>query len=244
MTVVDGKQGSRLRDNSRLLEIVNDIGDDAITGQERVLIAMRRAILRGVFEPGSRLRQEELARVFGTSRIPVREALRALEFEGLLESEARRGFTVASLQAEDVDEVYELRTVLEAHAVRLAIPLLTEGDLQELQALFETLRAADSEDEYLATRETFYRRLYSVSGRPRLVGLIIRLHQEVARVLRWATMEHSITFHEQFLEYICAGDADGAVAHLDEHYRRVSALLRRRIREAALRNRSNHGYPS
>ncbi len=94
------------------------------------------AILSGVLGPGARLRQEELAEVFGTSRIPVREALRALEYEGLVSSEPHRGFTVTALDADDVEEVYALRILLESEAVRLALPLLTDEDLEELEVLF------------------------------------------------------------------------------------------------------------
>jgi DNA-binding transcriptional regulator YhcF (GntR family) len=105
---LNGRLGDR--DDERLQQIIDDARDDAVTGQEVVLVAVRRAILNGVFEPGARLRQEELAEVFGTSRIPIREALRALEFEGLVTSEPHRGFAVAALQADDVEEVYDLRS--------------------------------------------------------------------------------------------------------------------------------------
>ena len=119
-----------------------------------------------------------------TSRIPVREALRALEYEGLVSSEPHRGFTVTSLDADDIDEVYELRILLEGQAVRLAVPLMTDEDLQDLEDLYEQMQAAATPDEQLASRERFYARLYSITGRPRLVGLIARLRQEVARALQ------------------------------------------------------------
>ena len=108
-----------------------------MTAQELVLASVRKAILSGVLGPGARLRQEELAEVFGTSRIPVREALRALEYEGLVTSEPHRGFTVTALDADDVEEVYDLRILLESEAVRLALPLLTDEDLEDLEVLFK-----------------------------------------------------------------------------------------------------------
>ena len=116
--------------------------------------------------PGARLRQEELAELFGPAD-PVREALRALEYEGLVTSEPHRGFTVTSLDADDVEEVYDLRIVLEGHALRLAVPLLTDDDLSELGQLYDEMTTAATPDEQLAAREHFYLRLYSVSGRPR-----------------------------------------------------------------------------
>ena len=202
------------------------------TAQELVLGTLREAILEGILAPGSRLRQEDLAAVFKTSRIPVREALRVLEYEGLARSEPHRGFTVTSLDAEQLDEIYDLRTVLESHAVRVAIPLLTDADIEDLQRLYDAMEEAEALDEKLAMREQFYLRLYGVTARPRLVGLIARLHQEVARSLRWFLIPHSPSHHRIFFESVLAGDADRAVAELASHYRKVVALQHRFLREA------------
>jgi DNA-binding GntR family transcriptional regulator len=221
----------------KLMEIIDEARDDNVTAQDLVLTSVREGILRGVLGPGARLRQEELAEVFGTSRIPVREALRALEYEGLVSSEPHRGFNVTVLDADDIEEVYDLRVLLEGHALQLAIPLLTDQDLDELETLFSAMQTAPSPDEQLASRERFYLRLYSVTGRPRLVGLIMRLRQEVARVLRWATIQHSSEIHEHFFESVRMGDADRAAAQLSGHYRRVAVLIRRFIKEAEVRER-------
>jgi DNA-binding GntR family transcriptional regulator len=229
----------RAAEDLRLRAIVDAARQDNVTAQELVLASVREAILAGVLEPGARLRQEELADVFRTSRIPVREALRALEYEGLVRSEPHRGFTVTSLDADDVEEVYDLRILLESHAVRLALPLLTDDDLAELERLFNAMQNAPTPDEQLAAREGFYLRLYSVTGRPRLVGLIARLRQEVARALRWPTIQHSPSIHEQFFEAVQTGDAERAVAQLSGHYRRVAMLIRRYLREGEARERGD-----
>lgn len=221
----------------KLRAIIDAARGENVTAQELVLASVRDAILSGVLDPGARLRQEELAELFGTSRIPVREALRALEYEGLVRSEPHRGFTVTSLDADDVEEVYDLRIVLESHAIRLAIPLLTDEDLVELEAIYREMVEASSPDAQLAARERFYLRLYSVSGRPRLVGLIARLRQEVARALRMPTLQHAPSIHEAFFEAIRTADADRAVATLAGHYRRIPVLIRRYLREAEARER-------
>lgn len=226
-------------DHVKLTAIIDAAREENVTAQELVLASVRKAILSGVLGPGARLRQEELAETFGTSRIPVREALRALEYEGLVTSEPHRGFTVTALDADDVEEVYDLRILLESEAVRLALPLLTDDDLEDLEVLFGTMQNAQTPNDQLAAREQFYIRLYSVTGRPRLVGLIMRLRQEVARVLRWATIQHSSSIHEHFFEAVRVGDADRAVAHLSGHYRRVAVLIRRYIKEAEARERAD-----
>ena len=159
--------------------------------------------------------------------------------EGLVTSEPHRGFTVTSLDADHVDEIYELRILLESQAVRLAVPLLTDEDLREIEALYRRMSEATNPDDALAAREGFYVRLYSVAGRPRLVGLIMRLRQEVARALRWPTLQHGATFHEHFFEAIKDGDAERAVAQLTAHYGRVAVLIRRYLREAEARSKGN-----
>lgn len=224
--------------DGKLQDIIEAARRDNVTAQDVVLNAVRDAIFSGVLAPGARLRQEELAEQFGTSRIPVRDALRALEYEGLVRSEPHRGFTVTELDADDVEEVYDLRVVLESHAIRLALPVLTDDDLQELQALYDSMTTAASPDEQLAARERFYLRLYSVAGRPRLVGLIARLRQEVARALRWPTLQHAPSIHEAFFAAVKRRDADAAIEQLETHYRRIAALIRRYIREAEVRERA------
>jgi DNA-binding GntR family transcriptional regulator len=205
------------------------------TTQEVVLEALRRAILRGILPPGTRLRQEALAGVLDVgSRIPIREALRVLEFEGLVNSQPHRGFTVTGLDHHQIEEIYELRTVLEVHALQIAIPLLTESDLEELGDLYRAMVAEADLDASFQAREQFYIRLYSVTGRPRLVGLITRLRHEVARSLRQRPVEESTRHHERVFEAIQRGDADLAASELASHYRKVAGLIRRALSEGIL----------
>lgn len=217
--------------------IIADAAANHLTAQDLVLTSMREAILTAALPPGSRLRQERLAEMFGTSRIPVREALRALEYEGLVSSLPYRGFTVTELDADDIEEVYDLRILLEGHAVRVAVPLMTDDDLRTLEDLYAKMVEAQPGDAQLAARERFYNRLYSTTGRPRLVKLISRLRQEVARSLRWPTLQHAPEHHEQFFAAIRAGDAERAASQLANHYRRVAVLIRRYLRDAAVSER-------
>ncbi len=220
--------------DARLDRIIASNGAHKKTAQDLVVTSMREAILSSALPPGARLRQEKLAERFGTSRIPVREALRALEYEELVRSSPYRGFTVTELDADDIEEVYDLRIVLEGHAVRLAVPLITDEDLRELEELYARMAEAPSGDAQLGARERFYMRLYSITGRPRLVGLISRLRQEVARSLRWPTLQHAPSHHQAFFEAIRAGDADRAASQLASHYRRVAILIRRYLRGDAV----------
>jgi DNA-binding GntR family transcriptional regulator len=227
-----GSEGSNGVVEQRLRQLVDRRRGEYETVEDLVLDTLRQAILDGILPPGTRLRQEDLALAFATSRIPVREALRVLQYEGLASSEPHRGFTVTALDADQIEEIYDLRIVLETHAVRLAIPLLTDRDVVELQALYDEMESTEDSDIRLAMREKFYFRLYGVTARPRLVGLISRLRQEVARSLRWKLVQHSPAHHAIFFDAVKAGDADLAAAELASHYRKVAALLRRFLREA------------
>lgn len=217
--------------NEPLQRIIEKQRESHDTVQDVVIASLRQAILQGALPFGTRLRQEELAIVFQTSRIPVREALRLLEHEGLVASKPHRGFVVRPIGADEVEEIYDLRTVLETHAVRIATPLLTEEDLADLDRLFEAMETADEPEAERAAREELYLRFYSVTARPRLLGLIARLRQELSRSLRWYHIHQSAEHHRAFFDAVKRGDADTAVDLLTAHYKRVGALQRRFIRE-------------
>ncbi|HZB03994.1 MAG TPA: GntR family transcriptional regulator, partial [Actinomycetota bacterium] len=108
---------------------------EGISAVEHVYRLTRAGILRGEYAPGSPLRMQELAERSGVSAIPVREALRRLEAERLVESVANKGARVAELSFPDLADAYRLRTILEVEAVRLALPSLTDDDLARARAL-------------------------------------------------------------------------------------------------------------
>jgi DNA-binding GntR family transcriptional regulator len=229
-----GTNGGADYDAAALAALVVQLRARHATAQDLALAALREAIHEGVLPPGARLRQEELSAVFDTSRIPVREALRLLEYEGFVRSEPRRGFVVTELDADQLEEIYELRLALETHAVRAAIPLLTDLDLAELSQLYEEMETADDPDVRLVKRDLFYLRLYSVTARPQLVDLIVRLRKRIPRPLRWKLVRH---LHEPnhrriLFQAVQNGDADLAAHELESHYRKVIGLLRRFLREA------------
>jgi DNA-binding GntR family transcriptional regulator len=206
--------------------------DPPASNLDTVIADIRERILSAGLPPGTWLRQEELAATLGTTRVAVREALRILETDGLVRSEAHRGFVVSELDADQVEEIYDLRIALESHAVRLAIPLLTAEDLAALDALHGAMAQEEDPDSRLAIRERFHARLYDVTARPRLIAAITRLRQDVARSVRWRMIDHSPRYHDAFFEAVRDGDADLACAELAAHYRKIGALLQRFLREA------------
>lgn len=218
-------------DFGRLERIGGNVAGDPAASYEAGLETLRAAILDGTLPPGARLPQEDLATLMQTGRIPVRRSLRVLEFEGLVRSEPHRGYTVTDLEPDDIEQIYHLRILLESHAVRLAIPLLMEEDVAEIDAIHNSLLLASDPAEALVLRDRLRARLYGVTNRPRLTGAIVRLRQEVARAVIGRPHHHRPGDLTVFLAAVKAGDADAAVRDLTAHYRQTSALLRRYLRE-------------
>jgi DNA-binding GntR family transcriptional regulator len=115
--------------------------------------------------------------------------------------------------------------------VRLAIPLLTDDDLDELERIHGALLAETDPITGLVLRDRFRARLYAVTNRPRLTGTILRLRQEVARAVIGRRHHHRPGDLTDFLTAVKAGDAEAAVADLTAHYQQTSVLLRRYLRE-------------
>ncbi len=157
------------------------------TFDREVYDQLRQAILRGRLPPSQWLRQEELASSFGVSRMPIRDALRSLCAEGLVELLPRRGFRVASLSAEELEELYAMRTGLEGLAARLAAAHMTPAVLDRMAQVLERLeplsRSSDLE-AYLLAEAEYHSVCYAVSGRERLCGAVADLRERAARYLR------------------------------------------------------------
>lgn len=185
---------------------------------------LRQGIVNGALEGGRPLRQDEIAREFGVSRIPVREALRQLEGEGLVTFYPHRGATVSELYYEEAMEIGEIRASLETLALRRALPNMTEEDLQRAE---EVLDLADSEvtgAEYAQLNRRFHEVLYAPSRRHRLLAMLGPLHTTFDRYIRvyFEVMKHRSVAqqeHRRILELCRRKDADAAVEALERHIR-------------------------
>jgi DNA-binding GntR family transcriptional regulator len=209
--------------------IVNRHGRQFRTVGDMAYEVIREGILTGVFAPGERLRQDALATQIGVSRIPVRSALMKLESQGLITFEPYRGAVVNTLTAPAAAEIYEIRAVLEAHALRKAMTAMTPERLKRLEELAAELNAVENGEEFLERRAEFYHQLYDVKRQPRLVAMIDRLREEVGRY----SLDHNVDYirppgerdHAQVLAYLRSNDADGAVKWLQDHLDQVCERL-------------------
>src|ERR1700754_2110691 len=112
------------------------------TAQQFVLGELRRSITAGRLRPGTAIRQDALAEELGVSRVPLREALKTLQGEGLVSYQAHRGYFVEMLSLDDLREAYRIREILEEEAVRRAVPQLTAADVRMLAEIQQEVERA------------------------------------------------------------------------------------------------------
>jgi DNA-binding GntR family transcriptional regulator len=190
---------------------------------------LRAAILSNELQPGERLRPNELAAQWGVSPTPLREALLRLEADGLVESVPHRGTRVTPLTRKAVEQLYELRELLEPLALRKAMARPDAVDTDRVRAAHAALAASQhSTDlvEHEVLHREFHRALYEACDSPWLLALTdtLSVHSSRYRLLSleprggWASVVHE---HDVLVTAFLAGDAGAALAQLDAHIRRT-----------------------
>ena len=206
-------------------------GSERKQGHLNLAGEIRKAIVRGVFRGGQPLRQDVLAATYGTSAIPVREALRQLEGEGLVTFLPNRGVVVTELSAAEVRELCEIRILNETEILRLAIPHL---DAFTLAKASQILDAVDNDEQFLDTwcdsNWAFHATLYRAANRPQLLALIERLHVKIERYLYAHVAlvhyeEQGAKEHRALLRACKRKDVKRAVTALTAHIANVATLL-------------------
>ncbi|MDU0328190.1 GntR family transcriptional regulator [Microbacterium sp. KSW2-21] len=194
---------------------------------------LRDEILRGVHPPGTRIRQEDLAARHTTSRLPVREALRLLESEGLVTLVANSGAWVSRLTLAECEELYLVRERIEPVLLGLSAPLLTPADLDELDGLADLMEGADAE-EFLVHDRAFHLLTYAPARTVMLgdtvVGLWNRTHHYRRAFVAAAHARHDGAAHHDHRLLVAAlrrGDAEEAAHVLERHIRRTRIELER-----------------
>jgi DNA-binding GntR family transcriptional regulator len=216
---------------------------------------IREQILSGSFAPGATLNQNELAQALGMSRIPIRDALRSLADEGLVDMRAHQSASVTPLSLDDLEELYELRLAIEPNLCMRALRHLTEDDLEEAERVVGALAATDDATESLRLNNRFHEILYRRAGRPRSIEIIQRARQATGRYFTAYRRFEAPTVnveHELILEAARAGHARRlgslVTAHLSDGYetmvRSVAEEQRFPAREEQDGEPSTDGTPS
>lgn len=201
------------------------------TVEDEVYARIRHAILRGEIAGGERLVHDDLAGRFGTSRIPVRDALKRLLLDGLVSTDARRAYRVTVFGRADIEEIYELRELLETRAIRMAAARIdqeTLAGLRELQAQIED--AADDGDRelYVELNQVFHSRIYAAADQPRLERIIHGLWQglpPLAPIRLAQSLVEAAAEHRSLIDALAAGDGEAAGQALQAHIARVKIEL-------------------
>ena len=146
-----------------------------LTAQEQVLREVRQLIASGELKAGQQVKQDTLSAQLGVSRVPLREALKVLEGEGQVVYHPHRGYFVAELSVDDLVEVYRIRALLEEEALSVAIPLMTDEDLEFIADLADDVRSASTSGDVAAisaANRRFHFAMFECSNMPRLVRII------------------------------------------------------------------------
>ncbi len=192
---------------------------------QHVFENLKQAIVRGEMTPGSRIVESRIADALGISRTPVREAMHKLEREGLLRRLPRGGFSILSLNREDIEETFGIRSALESYAARLAAIRHKADELLPLEMkINEYQRCLDSKDlSALPEINTeFHDHLYAMSRSPKLIKMINDLKDQIYRfrkiLLRVEEMAAtSNEDHRQMLKAMNDRDADRVEKLVREH---------------------------
>lgn len=200
---------------------------------EELVARLRRRILAGELAEGTPLRQDALARDYGVSRIPVREALRRLEAEGLVRLEPHKGAVVAGLAPAEIAELFEMRALLEAELIRLAVPRLVRAQLAEAETAldaYETALAGGRVADWGALNWRFHAALYRAAARPQWLETVARLNAQTDRFVRLqlaltGALDRARTEHREILRLAAAGEAGAAATLVRRHILEAGAAL-------------------
>lgn len=200
-------------------------GTTNLRRSETLRETIEERIVTGLYLPGVRLDETELATEFGVSRTPIREALIQLSAAGLVEMRPRRGALVAAISPQRLYEMFEVMAELEAMCVRLAVRRITAAETQVLLAAHRICGKADAmkdPDEYYRRNEQFHLTIYAASHNGFLIEEATTLHRRLSSYRRLQLrvrdrLKASFSEHSAIVEAIIAGDGDLAAELLRKH---------------------------
>jgi DNA-binding GntR family transcriptional regulator len=201
---------------------------------------LRAMIIRGDVQEGEQLRQDAIATDFQVSRIPVREALRQLEAEGLIKIVAHRGAVVSALSADEIEELFDIRALLECEVLKLSIPNLTDADFEKADSILETYEKALWMKEEVGTwgrlNWQFHATLYSRANRPHFMSIIKMINNNGDRYTRLQlyltqAFERAKQEHRALLDLCQKRDIDAASDLLERHIHNAGRMLKEFVKQ-------------
>ena len=201
------------------------------TWQEAAVEQLREAIIRGVYQPGQRLKQQVIARSLGCSPVPVREALHRLAAEGFIVIDPQRGARVADFDSRDLEEIYEVRMMLEGRAAQRAAERMTPETAKRLRAILDKMDVAGiSPVDWVRLNWEFHDSLYAAADQEFLRRTISNLRRNMEPYLRLDIAQvgnytAGRRDHRAILQACVRGDGKSASRLTIAHLRRTSRGL-------------------
>src|SRR5215469_410725 len=201
---------------------------------------LRDQIIRGEIAEGTQLRQDAIATQYHVSRIPVREALRQLDAEGLIAIVPNRGAIVPALSPDDIEELFSIRALLEPEVLKLSIPHLTEEDFSEAAAVLRKYVSELRRDDHVSTwgrlNWQFHSILYSRANQPRFMAIIRNVNNSGERYTRLQLylthgMQRANEEHHQILELCRQREIAAASKLLREHILYAGESLKKALEQ-------------
>ncbi|MBJ7554886.1 GntR family transcriptional regulator [Marinomonas spartinae] len=204
----------------------------AATAEEEAYRYIQNKLRMGHYPPNSRLIADDIATQIGVSRMPVREALRRLAGDGLVILRSNRSCIVAGLTLDELYENFEIRSVLEGLAIRLAMPRIDQDVITELEFLLDRMEFAGSKSgtDWVVQHQEFHNYIVRLSGRPKLIRQIAAQHIIIEPYMRiwFDSIEKPISSRQEHQELINAfksGDVNLAENVIKEHILETAPLL-------------------
>lgn len=231
------------------LKLRPELEDRRITA-DYVADALREAIHSGALPDGAILNQVSIAQQLGVSRVPVREAMRQLQAEGLVSAESYRRAVVRSLSIDRIMELYDIRALLEVYMLEHAVPNIDEERLRTLRELEEQMQGVEDHARWLELNGRFHFLLYEPSGAATALELSEQLRTRSERYVNLWTSgtgmqrnEEAGREHRRILRHVAKGDAAAASAELQKHIAHTRERLLR-LHEARERAAEQAGSSS
>ncbi|GGW38926.1 transcriptional regulator [Gemmobacter lanyuensis] len=200
---------------------MNEMKDEQLTA-DPVYNALKSAIIAGELAPGEPLRQDEIARQHGVSKIPVREALLRLEVDGFVLFRKNKGAIVRELSAQEVLNLLDIREALECKALELAVPQMIDSDIAAAREIINSYGQKKTVEAWSALNLRFHQVLYEPCGNAPLLQMIDDLRARIGPVMRLLVtettgLERPHAEHTAILEACIAHDTQKAVSLLRQH---------------------------
>jgi DNA-binding GntR family transcriptional regulator len=194
----------------------------APSASEVITKHLREAIVAGHFAEDEPIRQDDIAKLFNVSKIPVREALKRLEAEGLVMFQRNKGAVVTRISEPELAQMFEVRILLEDKVLRLAIPNMSEETFTRAERICDEFIGENNIGRWAELNWELHACLYEPAQRPFLVGLIRSIHDKLERYLRLQMSlsegkDRADHEHREIIAACRARDVERAVTLLDEH---------------------------